>query len=42
MPHLADGVDTVILDDLLAARTDLTEQLVVVELAVGLVLVLEV
>jgi len=42
MPKLADGADTIVLDNLLATRTDLTEHLVVVELAVSLVLVLEV
>jgi len=40
MPNLSDGTDTIVLDDLLAARTDLTEQLVVVELAVRLIIML--
>jgi len=42
MPELADGTDTIVFDDLLATRADLTEHLVVVELAVSLVIMLEV
>jgi len=42
MPNLADGSDTIVLNDLLATRADLTEQLVVVELAVCLFVMLKV
>jgi len=42
MPNLAKSADTIVLHNLLAARADLTEHLVVVELAISLVIVLEV
>jgi len=40
MPNLADSRNTIVLHNLLATRTDLTEQFVVVELAVCLLFML--
>jgi len=42
VPHLADSRNTIVLHNLLAARANLTEQFVVVELTVRLILVFEV
>jgi len=42
MPNLANSTDTIILHNLLATRTDLTEHLVVVELAICLAIMLKV
>jgi len=42
MPNLAESADTIVFHNLLAARAELTEHLVVVELAECLAVVLEV